>query len=265
MEEAGWRVTVEDKSSVNELAGFFVSRTASSMQEGGTTSSANVAKQFPDAAEVGKMPKESVSVEQGHLLRAAEPDQCELGVKAKPIPEMLTQRQREVLELTRLLSVSWYSAWVYGKDADDRHRQRQDSKLEDASSAHVDVADDDGMANSRLRFKVLMNQEDRSVAAMAGPKDVTEHTVRVVCDKLETWRFGVCSLKCQNETAEITSQNDIFKTRRVETILRSTSRYSHNSLGHWESDVKQAEKQIRATILHTLTADHKFDSDRPAA
>ena len=92
LEQAGWRVTVEDKSSVNELAGFSVSQTAS-MPEGGTTSSTDVAKQFPDAAEVGKMPKESVSVEQGQLLRAAEPNHCVLGVKAKPILEMLTQQQ----------------------------------------------------------------------------------------------------------------------------------------------------------------------------
>ena len=82
LEQAGWRVTVEDKSSVNELAGFFVSQNAS-MQDCGTTSSTDVAKQFPDDAEVGKMPKESVSVEQGHLLRAAELDQCVLGVKSE--------------------------------------------------------------------------------------------------------------------------------------------------------------------------------------
>ena len=126
LEEAGRRATVEDKSSVNELAGFSVSHTAS-RQEDGTTSSTDVGKPFPDAAGVGKMPKESVFVEQGHPLRAAEPDQCVLEGKAKPILETLTQRQRDVLEVTRLLSVSWYSACVYEKDADDRHRRRQDS------------------------------------------------------------------------------------------------------------------------------------------
>ena len=46
----------------------------------------------------------------------------------------------------------------------------------------------------------------------------------------------MCSLKCQNGTAEITSLNAVDKTRKVETILRNTSRYSHNSLGHWESE-----------------------------
>ena len=112
---------------------------------------------------------------------------------------------------------------------------------------------------------MLMNHNDTSVAAMAGPKDVAEKMVRVVCDRVGTWRFGVCSLKCQNGTAEITSQNATDRTRRVETTLRNTSRYSHNSFGSLGSDVKQAEKQIRATILHTLMTDYKFDSDRLAA
>ena len=110
-----------------------------------------------------------------------------------------------------------------GKDADDRHRQQQDSELEDASGDHVDIAKEDGMVNSRLRFKVLMNHNDRSVAAMAGPKDVTVNTVRVVCDRLKTWRLGVCSLKCQNGTANIISQNDIDKTRRVDRVWVSVN------------------------------------------
>ena len=46
--QACWRVMVENKSSVYDLAGFFGSQTAS-MQEGRTTSSTEVAKQFPDA------------------------------------------------------------------------------------------------------------------------------------------------------------------------------------------------------------------------
>ena len=66
------------------------------------------------------------------------------------------------------------------------------------------------MVNSRMRFKVLMNHNDRSVAAMAGPNQVTENTVRVVCDGLETWRFGVCSLKCQNGQQRSHPQNAIY-------------------------------------------------------
>ena len=104
----------------------------------------------PDAAEVGKMPKESVSVEQGQLLRAAEPDLCVFGAQAKPIPEMLTAT--EMFSSHTITAGFLVSACVYGKDADDRHRRRQDSKLEDASGDHVDIADEDGMVISRLRF-----------------------------------------------------------------------------------------------------------------
>ena len=176
-----------------------------------------MAEQFPDATEVGKTLKESVSVGQGQLLRAAKPDHCVLKVKAKPIPEMPTQRQRGVLELTHLSPVFRYSACVYGEAADDPHRRRQVSELEDASCDRADIAAGSGRANKRLRFKVLVKHSNRSVAALAGPTDVTEFMVRVVCDRLDTWRFGVCSLKCQNETAEITLQNAVDRTRRVKT------------------------------------------------
>ena len=88
--QADRRVTVEDKSSVNMLAGFSPSQIAP-MQEGVATSSTDVAEQFSDPTEVRKTSKESVSVEQGQPLRAAEPDQCVSKVKAKPIPETPTQ------------------------------------------------------------------------------------------------------------------------------------------------------------------------------
>ena len=117
-----------------------------------------------------------------------------------------------------------------GEAADDLHRRRQDSELEDASFDRTDIA------------------------------AVT--TESVSCDRLDEWRFGVCSLKCQNETAEIALQNTVDRTRRVKTILRyTTRRYSHDSLGHCE----EVEKQIRAMISHTWTADHKCDSDRHVA
>ena len=72
LEKAGWRVTVEDKTTVNKLAGFFPSQIVS-MQEGGAVSLTDVSKQFPDAERVGEMLMECVSIEQGQLLRAAEP------------------------------------------------------------------------------------------------------------------------------------------------------------------------------------------------
>ena len=58
------------------------------------------------------------------------------------------------------------------------------------------------MAYKELKFKVFVSHNSGSVAAMEGPKDVTEYMVRFVCDMLETWCFGVCVLKCQNESAE---------------------------------------------------------------
>ena len=61
-----------------------------------------------------------MSVEQGQLLQAAEPDQCVLKVK--------TQRQGDIVEFTHSL------LGVNGKAADDLHRRRRDSDLEDASS-----------------------------------------------------------------------------------------------------------------------------------
>ena len=51
------------------------------MQEDGATSSTDVAEPVTDFTEVYKATKESESVEQGHLPRAAEPDQGVLKVK----------------------------------------------------------------------------------------------------------------------------------------------------------------------------------------
>ena len=99
---------------------------------------------------------------------------------------------------------------------------------------HADITAGDGMANKKLRFKVLVNHNSGSVATLKRPKDVTEYMVRFVCGRLETWRFGVRSLKCQNETAQITLQNAVVRTRQVKTILRNTPWYSQGSLGHCE-------------------------------
>ena len=48
------------------------------------------------------------------------------------------------------------------------------------------------MFNKKLKFKDLMSHRSGAVAALEGPKDVTEHMVRFVCDMLETWGFGEC-------------------------------------------------------------------------
>ena len=149
----------DGKSSVNKLAGVFPSQNTT-VQEDGATSSTDVADPVTDSSEVYKT-TESVSVEQGQLLRAAEPDQCVLKVK--------TQRQRDTVEFTHSLRA------VYGKDADDLHRRQQDSDLDDASLDRIDMA------------------------AVTEPKDVTEYMVRVGCERFEMWRLQACSLECQNE------------------------------------------------------------------
>ena len=88
--QADRHVAVEDKSSVNMLAGCSPSQSAQ-MQEGVATSSIDVAEQFSDPTDVSKTSKESLSVEQGQPLRAAEPDQFVSKMKATPIPETPTQ------------------------------------------------------------------------------------------------------------------------------------------------------------------------------
>ena len=195
--QANWQVTVEGKSSVNKLPAFFFSQ-STTVQEDGATSSTDVTEPVTDSTEVCKTAKESVSVEQEQLLRAAEPDQCILNVQ--------TQRQRYTVQFTHSL------LGVNGEAADDLHRRRQDSDLEDASFDRTDVA------------------------AVTEPKEVTLYTVRVGCERFEMWRFGVRSLKCQNETAHITLLNTVDRTRRVKTIPRNKTRYSHDSLGQSEDN-----------------------------
>ena len=112
------------------------------MQEGGD---ADVAEPATDSTEVDKTSRESVSVEQGQLLRAGEPDQCVLKVKR--------QRQRDTVEFTQSL------LGVNGIAADDPHRRRQDvrdSGLDDASFDHSDISAEVGMFNKKLKFKVLV-------------------------------------------------------------------------------------------------------------
>ena len=62
--QANWRVTVEGKSSVNKLAGVFLSQITRG-QESGASSPTDVAEPVTDSTEVDKTSKESVSVEQG--------------------------------------------------------------------------------------------------------------------------------------------------------------------------------------------------------
>ena len=75
----------------------------------------------------------------------------------------------------------------------------------------------------------------------------------------------MCSLMCQNETAETTLLNTVDRARRFRTIPRNTSRYSHDRLGQCESSIKEVEKQILVLISHTWRSDDTCDSDRDVA
>ena len=112
--QADRRVTVGDKSSANMLAGFHSVQMAP-IQEGGAASSSDVAvaEPLPDAAEAGRTSKESVPIEQGQPLRAVEPDEWAMKVRAKPIPETPSQQQRDIHELTHLPPVSLCPACVW--------------------------------------------------------------------------------------------------------------------------------------------------------
>ena len=100
--QANWRVTVEGESSVNKLTEVFSSQNTT-VQEVGAASS-DVAEPATDTTEIYKTAKETVSDEQGQLLRAVEPDHGVLEVKA--------QRQRVILEFTHSLLSFWCPAGV---------------------------------------------------------------------------------------------------------------------------------------------------------
>ena len=78
--------------------------------------------------------------------------------------------------------------------------------------------------------KVQVNH-NKGAVAVTGPKEVTMYAVRVGCERLDEWRFGVCSIKCQNEREETILLNTVDWTRRVKTIPRNTTRCSQDSLG----------------------------------
>ena len=124
-----------------------------------------VAELLPNSAEAGRVSHEAVPIEQGQPLRATEPDEWAVKVRATPIPEKPTQRQRDNHELTHLPPVPWCQACVSGKDADDPHRRRQDAKdsgLDVASFDHCVISAEVGMFNKKLKFKVFSESQEWS-------------------------------------------------------------------------------------------------------
>ena len=114
--QADRRVTVDDKSSANALAGFSSVQMAP-IQEIGAASSSDVAvaEPLPNAAEAGRVSQEAVPIEQGQPLRAVEPDEWAMKVRVKPMPETPTQRQRDIHELTHVPPVPWCPACAVWK------------------------------------------------------------------------------------------------------------------------------------------------------
>ena len=89
----------------------------------------------------------------------------------------------------------------FASAADDPHRRQQDARdsgLDVAAFDHCDISAEVGMFNKKLKFNFFRRATGvGAVAALEGPKDVTEHMVRFVCDMLETCVFGVCVRKCE--------------------------------------------------------------------
>ena len=95
------------------------------------------------AAEAGRVSQEAAPIEQEQPLRAVEPGEWAMKMRAKPILETPTQRQRDNHELTHLPPVPGCPARVSGKAADDPHRRRQDARdsgLDVASLGHLDIS-----------------------------------------------------------------------------------------------------------------------------
>ena len=186
-------------------------------------------------------------------------------VRAKPIPETPTQRQRDFHELTHQPPVPLCPACVSGKAADDPHRRRQearDSGLDVASFDHCDISAEVCMFNKK--FKVLVSHRSGAVAALEGSKDVTEHMVRFVCDMLEAWGclVCVCVLECQNEPAEIALENAFCQDKASQDDSEKHAQVFTWQFGSLkESAIKEVEKQIRA-MLFQMYADHNCDSEK---
>ena len=107
-----------------------------------------------------------------------------------------------------------------------------------------------GMFNKKLEFNVLVSHRSGSVAALEGPKDVTEYMVRfVMC-----WGRGV--LVCVSSCVKTSQQRWLCRTLlsghgQFETIPRNTPRYSHGCLGHWRN--RYVQRYFKYMLITTAT------------
>ena len=81
---------IDESRSANAFAGFSSVQIAP-IHEGGSASSSDVAvvEPLPNAAEAGRVSQEAVPMEQKQPLRAVEPDEWAMKVRAKPFPKRL--------------------------------------------------------------------------------------------------------------------------------------------------------------------------------
>ena len=122
------------------------------IQEIGAVSSSDVA--VAESSTNGAS-EEAVPTEQEQPLRAVAPDEWAMKVRAKPIPETPTLRQRNCHELTHIPPVTQCPACVSEKAADDPHRRRQDARDSGLDVASIDLCDisaEVGMFNKKLKF-----------------------------------------------------------------------------------------------------------------
>ena len=94
---------------------------------------------------------------------------------------------------------------------------------------------------------------------MTGPNEVTEYKFRVGGDRLDAWRFGECSLKCQNGTTERKLQNTVDHYEKIQD--KSTKHTNVFALWFRSSGIIHQ----RGGETDTWRADHKCDSDTRAA
>ena len=184
------------------------------IQEVGAVSSSDVAvaESSTNAAEAGRVSQEAVPVEQGQPLRAVEPDEWTMkmrALRAKPISGnayTTTAKQSGAHTPTAGSLVSGMRVWK----SDDAHQRRQDARdsgLDVASVDHCDISAEVGMFNKKLRFKVLVSHRSGAVAASEGPEDVTEHMVRFVLRHVGDVRFW-----CVSSSVKTSRQRSLCRT-----------------------------------------------------
>ena len=148
-------------------------------------------------------------MEQGQPLRAVEPDEWAMKVRAKLSPETPTERQRE----------TFMSSHTYHRFLGVQHVCLErplmiligDGKTQEILDwtwlhDHPDISAEVGMFNKKLMFKVLVSHRSGSVGALGGPKDVTEHMVRFVCDVLEMGFWCVCLKVSKRATRDCSAE-----------------------------------------------------------